>query len=307
MDADDEDDEAPFTGNDPLPPYRRIADTLRAEIADGRFPVGHRIPSQAQLEDRFGVSRPTVQRALRELRKEGWIDNRRGRAAEVLDRGRFADGRTTAFSEEPERALESLTTHVAAAFEEPEVTIDVYTLTTETLAGALAAPVQSVMRGELNPSSIRVRLLLPALDVTLALPLLVSDPEDPRPLRRLRQLARGHTIALRSMFTRLSDVRPDITNVIEFKTVPVTPMQKLYVLNTRTALSGYYRVIRRQVTFGDGQQEEIFDVLGVNTMLFAHRLDPDRPHSRDTQFVAELQAWFDALWTNIAEPMTLFE
>jgi DNA-binding transcriptional regulator YhcF (GntR family) len=321
VDADDEDT---LTGNDPLPPYLRIAEALRGEITDGLFPVGRRIPSQAELEERFGVSRPTVQRALQELRKDGYIDNRRGRAAEVLawdkrdgherraDRNGHdgtdgADGQAVRSPVEPERALEALTTYVAAAFEEREVTIDAYSLTSETLSGTLAAPVQAVMLGELNPVSIRVRLLLPAQDTTLALPRMVDNPDDGRPLRRQRQLARAHTIALRSTFTRLSDVRPDIENSIEFRTVPVTPMQKLYLLNTRVALSGYYRVLQRPVTFGDGQRDEIYDVLGVNTMLFLHRRDPEHPQSSDSQFVAESQAWFDALWESIAEPVTPFE
>jgi DNA-binding transcriptional regulator YhcF (GntR family) len=307
VDPDDEDDtdgNLTGNGNDPLPPYLRIADELRGEIADGRFPVGRRIPSQAELEERFGVSRPTVQRALQELRKDGYIDNRRGRAAEVLARGRDGGGASPG---EPERALEALTTHVAAAFEDREVTIDAYSLTTETLAGSLAAPVQSVMTGELNPSSIRVRLLLPARDTVLALPRVVADPEDGRALRRLRQLADAHTIALRSTFTRLSDVRPDIENSIEFKAVPITPVQKLYLLNTRVALSGYYRVVSRPVVFGDGGSDQIYDTLGVNTMLFLHRSDPAHPHSNDSQFVAESQAWFDALWETIAEPVALFE
>jgi DNA-binding transcriptional regulator YhcF (GntR family) len=299
-----EDDEETLTGNDPLPPYRRIADALRDEITEGLFPVGRRIPSQAELEERFGVSRPTVQRALQELRKDGYIDNRRGRAAEVLPRG----GRGGAPSdEEPEPAFEALATYVAAAFEEREVTIDAYSLTAETLSGALTPPVQRIMLGESNPSSIRIRLLLPAPDTALAVPRTVADPQDGRPLRRLRQLARGHTVALRSTVTRLSDVRPDIECAIEFKTVPITPMQKLYLLNKRVALSGYYQVVERPITYGDGRQDVIYDTLGVSTLLFPHRSDPANPHAHPSRFVAESQAWFDALWDTIAEPVTTFE
>jgi DNA-binding transcriptional regulator YhcF (GntR family) len=292
VDADDE---------DTLPPYLRIAEALRGQIADGVFPVGGRIPAQAALEERFGVSRPTVQRALQELRKDGYIDNRRGRAAEVLGRDPSPRAR------EPERAFEALTTHVAAAFEERAITIDAYSLTTETLGGALAQPIQATMTGDLNPASIRVRLLLPAQDVILALPRMVADPDDDRPLRRLRQLVRAHAVALRSTFTRLADVRPDIENSIEFRTVPVTPMQKLYLLNKQVVLSGYYQVLQRPVTFGDGRRDEIYDVHGVDAKLFLNRSDPARPQSSDSQFVAESQAWFDALWETIAEPVTLFE
>ncbi|WP_329134892.1 GntR family transcriptional regulator [Streptomyces sp. NBC_01476] len=302
MDARDDDT---VTGNDQLPPYLRIADVLRGEITDGVFRVGERIPSQAELEERFQVSRPTVQRALQELRKGGYIDNQRGRAAEVLDWD--AQNAVLPAAGEPERAFEALTTYVSAAFEEPEVTIDAYSLTSETLGGALASPLQSVMTGELNPTAIRVRLLLPSQDVTLALPRLVEDFTDDRPLRRLRQLARAHSIALRSSFTRLTDVRPDIVNSIEFRTVPVTPLQKIYILNGRVSLWGYYKVVQRPLTFSDGWQGDIYDTLGVNSTLYMSRSDPANPATNDARFVAESQEWFDALWDTIAEPVTIFE
>ncbi|WNI17020.1 hypothetical protein [Actinacidiphila sp. ITFR-21] len=194
-----------------------------------------------------------------------------------------------------------------AAFETREVTIDACSLTTETLGGALAAHLQRVVLGELNPSALHVRVLLPTRDTALALPRLVADLTDDRPLRRLRQLVRGHAITLRSAFTRLSDVRPDITCSIECKAVPATPPQKLCLLNKHVALSGYYRVIEREVTFGDGRHELIYDVPGVSTTLFHHRHDPERPHSHPSRFVTESQAWFDSLWRTIAETVTLFE
>jgi DNA-binding transcriptional regulator YhcF (GntR family) len=290
------------------PPYLHIAETLRDEIRDGRYRVGERIPSQAELEERFQVSRPTVQRALGVLRKDGYIDNQRGRASEVLPWQRATPaGAAPLTTQDPEPAFEALATYVAAAFEEREVTIDCYSLTSETLNGALAVPVQSALRGELNPAVIRVRVLLPTQDAVLALPRLVADPDDDRPLRRLRQLSRAHGIALRSTFTGLSEVRPEIKISVEFRALPVTPMQKLYLLNQRLALSGFYRVQQHPVTFGDGQKDEIYDVVGLKSVLFAHRMDPAKPKSRDSLFVAESQAWFDSLWSTIAEPVPLFE
>lgn len=289
------------------PPYLHIADVLRGEIRDGRYPVGERIPSQAELEERFQVSRPTVQRALGVLRKDGYIDNQRGRASEVLPWQSRTAGGGSAASPEPEPAFEALRTHVAAAFEEREITIDSYSLTSETLNSALTGPVQSILRGELNPAAIRIRVLLPTQDATLALPRLVADPDDERPLRRLRQLSRAHGIALRSTFTGLSELRPEVKVSVEFRALPVTPLQKLYLINRRLALSGFYLVQKHPVTFGDGQRDEIYDVIGLRSILFAHRTDPAEPESRDSLFVAESQSWFDSLWSTISEPVPLFE
>ncbi|SJN11346.1 Transcriptional regulator, GntR family [Leucobacter sp. 7(1)] len=44
-----------------------VADGLRAAIRAGEFGEGERLPTEAQLATRYGVSRPTVRAALREL------------------------------------------------------------------------------------------------------------------------------------------------------------------------------------------------------------------------------------------------
>jgi DNA-binding transcriptional regulator YhcF (GntR family) len=297
-------DEEDAGTNGSRPPYRYIADVLRGEIHDGRYPVGQRIPSQAELEDRFQVSRPTIQRALGVLRDDGYIDNQRGRPSEVLP---WEEREAPLPSEEPEPAYVVLAAHLAEAFKEPDVVIEAYSLTSETLSSALALPIQRVQAGDLNPRSITVRLMLPSLDTHLAIPRLVSDPTDDWPLRRLRQLVRSHAVAVRSTFTGLSQLRPDITQSIEFRTVPITPVHKLYLINKRTALFAYYQVLPREIRFGTKQPAEIFDVLGISATLFARRYDESDPESADSAFVAESQGWFTSLWSTIAEPLTLFE
>ena len=46
------------------PKHRDISRQLRADIAAGRYVAGARLPSEPQLVKQFGVSRPTVGRAL---------------------------------------------------------------------------------------------------------------------------------------------------------------------------------------------------------------------------------------------------
>ncbi len=60
------------------PKHRGISRQLRADIAAGRYAAGARLPSEPQLVKQFGVSRPTVGRALLDLQNEGLIERRAG-------------------------------------------------------------------------------------------------------------------------------------------------------------------------------------------------------------------------------------
>ena len=60
------------------PKHRDISRQLRADIAAGRYDAGARLPSEPQLVKQFGVSRPTVGRALLDLQNEGLIERRAG-------------------------------------------------------------------------------------------------------------------------------------------------------------------------------------------------------------------------------------
>ncbi|RYD39509.1 MAG: GntR family transcriptional regulator, partial [Verrucomicrobiaceae bacterium] len=66
------------SNNDSSTRFRDIARQLREELASGRYGVEGRMPSEAQLVRRFGVSRPTVARALGVLASEGLLERRAG-------------------------------------------------------------------------------------------------------------------------------------------------------------------------------------------------------------------------------------
>ncbi len=61
-----------------LVPYARVKQHLKDQLAGGRFPPGALMPSEAELVAQFGVSRMTVNRALRELQAEGLVDRVQG-------------------------------------------------------------------------------------------------------------------------------------------------------------------------------------------------------------------------------------
>ena len=60
------------------PKYRQVFETLLQDIRGGRLRSGDRLPSEAELEKRFGASRITVGRAVRELQLAGLVDRRAG-------------------------------------------------------------------------------------------------------------------------------------------------------------------------------------------------------------------------------------
>jgi DNA-binding transcriptional regulator YhcF (GntR family) len=55
------------------PPYRQIADSLRARIEDGRLRAGDPVPSTRALARRWKVALATAAHALNALRAEGWV------------------------------------------------------------------------------------------------------------------------------------------------------------------------------------------------------------------------------------------
>lgn len=70
-----------------VPAYHRVAATLRAEINEGHRKPGERLASEAQLVDRFGVSRNTVRQALDLLHSMNLITRQQGRGTFVAPQG----------------------------------------------------------------------------------------------------------------------------------------------------------------------------------------------------------------------------
>jgi GntR family phosphonate transport system transcriptional regulator len=72
-----------LSGDAPL--WRQIHAALSRDIADGRWPAGTHLPSEADLARRFGVNRHTLRRAMAQLREAGAIHVRRGAGAVVTE------------------------------------------------------------------------------------------------------------------------------------------------------------------------------------------------------------------------------
>ncbi|MFJ7154491.1 GntR family transcriptional regulator [Streptomyces sp. NPDC101118] len=72
-----------------MPPISRrqvIADDLRNQISSGHIEAGERLPSEAQLASRYGVSTPTLRNALADLQTEGLVEKIHGKGNFVRHR-----------------------------------------------------------------------------------------------------------------------------------------------------------------------------------------------------------------------------
>jgi DNA-binding GntR family transcriptional regulator len=66
--------------------YRRVADTLREQIEDGRLQPGDRIGSLSELQEEFGVSDTVILEARKVLVAEGLLQPRSGDGTYVRER-----------------------------------------------------------------------------------------------------------------------------------------------------------------------------------------------------------------------------
>jgi GntR family transcriptional repressor for pyruvate dehydrogenase complex len=57
---------------------KQIAEQLREAIVSGKFKIGERLPTEDELAQRYGVSRPSVREALKRLAAQNLVRARRG-------------------------------------------------------------------------------------------------------------------------------------------------------------------------------------------------------------------------------------
>lgn len=279
--------------------FHRVATELRARIADETYPLRSFLPSQRDLAEEFGVSRDTVQRVLRELAGEGWIESRQGSGSRVVR----ASGPQPSQPRPPRARPEFVTigSLLGAAFEEPEVTLDVYTLTSESLSAHMRLQAERIAGGQITPERITLRMLLPSESLVLPYPQVMGDRDDTRLRGRLHDITREHTAALTRLFRDLETENLVRSVSLETRRVPLAPTFKLYLLNGVEALHAPYQVIERQIGLEDGTEVTALDVLGLGATLTHHVKDADDPNHGGTVFVDSMQEWFDSVWKHLAE------
>lgn len=283
-----------------------LLETLRARIANGEYPVGSSLPAQRALAEEFDVSRDTVQRVLRELKSEGWVDSRQGSGTRVIEPPIHS---TTQPLTAP-RLRAALGPFIARVFAQRTVKLDVFTLTSESLDAHIRLQAERIRTGEINPERIELRMLLPAESVPLPYPR--ANPSvagqgdaadiDRRLQERLHGITRRHTASLRDALRDLETegLVPSVT--VEVRKIPVVPPFKLYLLRDTEALFGPYKVVARSILLDDETEIEALDVLGLGSTLTRHVNDEGDPNSTGSVFIESWQAAFDSWWNLLAPP-----
>lgn len=76
------------------------------------------------------------------------------------------------------------------------------------------------------------------------------------------------------------------------------PLFKLYLINDTEAFFGFYPVRQHKLTIS-GEQHEVYDLMGKDTVLFHHAATGDAD-AMGTQYVQQARGWFDSMWETVA-------
>lgn len=76
------------------PKYIMVKNEIKQWILEGKYPVGSKIPSESQIQEKYKVSRHTVRLAISELVNEGYLQKKQGAGTFVSNR--FVNGQTNA-------------------------------------------------------------------------------------------------------------------------------------------------------------------------------------------------------------------
>lgn len=287
--------------------FWRVLEELRNRLANEDYPLGSSLPAQRALADEFGVSRDTVQRALRALSGEGWIESRQGSGSRVV-KSPIHLGKP---QKEAPRVRAALGVFVARAFAQPVVQLDVFTLTSESLDTHIRLQAERVRLGEITPEHIALRMLLPAASLELPYPRVRSpengareaserDQLNVRLQERLHGITQRHTDSLRSALRDLKTEGLVPSVQVEVRHVRLAPAFKLYLRPGAEALFGPYEVVERSILLDDDETEvEALDVLGLGSTLTRHVNDEGDPDSAGSVFMESMQAWFDSCWDRL--------
>ncbi|AXE86874.1 winged helix-turn-helix domain-containing protein [Streptomyces sp. Go-475] len=271
--------------------FLQVAELLRNRIADETYPAGSMLPAQRQLAADLGVSRETLRRVLGQLADEGLLDVRQGSGSRVLDQPSGPRKRVV----DQAAARPALGSWIERAFQETgEVSIDVFSLTSETLYGHLKRQAERIIvEKRAAPTSLHIRMLVPGEEQSLAHPQ-AEDPDDPRIHQRWRAMARRYAREMSDLVAQLRERGVDAR--LEVKRVPLTPPFKLYILNRQHLLYGMYMPEKTVITLDDDEETQVkaIDVIGAFSKL--HYFHSGSVDARDVAFFEDLRDWFQATW-----------
>ncbi len=275
-----------------------MVEELRSRMAGGMYSLGSPLPSQRALAADFEVSRDTVQRALGQLREEGWIESKQGSGTRVV-RAQEAQSYTAQAAKDGRVTLRGF---FDEAFAGPEVVLDVFTLTSESLDMQVKGQIERMRIGEVRPRRIAIRMLLPDESLDLPYPRALDDPDGRLTAQlkdRLLEITRRHSSSMQVELRQLEAEELVESASIEIRHVMLTPASKLYLVGGEQALHGPYEVIERPIVLDDEVTVRALDVLGLGAQL-THYVKDANEGSRGSVFMKSWQAWFDSVWEHLA-------
>ncbi len=96
----------------PTPLYFQLAQAIEGAIRGGDLPAGSRLENEILLAERYGLSRPTVRRAVQELVDKGLLVRKRGVGTQVVQPHVSRSVELTSLYEDLDRAGEAPSTEV---------------------------------------------------------------------------------------------------------------------------------------------------------------------------------------------------
>jgi hypothetical protein len=273
----------------------------------------------------LGVSRASVYLALSDLRAKGLIETRRGSGSFVKpedeetaggpnagtrsrgsgDAGGFGDsggsGEEWAIAERVPPVL--LRPYLEEAFREPDVTLDVLSMTTESLAARVSDLKNRIVDDEIpRPRSITARLILPdPQSDQLTIPRRADQVNDPRVRDRFARILQSHATMLRAALYELRSRKLVGRVDVRVRLMPSSPQIKLYILNRRLVLQGFYVPEEGMVALPpDSEDIAVLDTYGTGATLYPFRsraVVDSAPQQPD--IVRGAQEFFDSTWDKI--------
>ncbi|MEY9843837.1 GntR family transcriptional regulator [Streptacidiphilus sp. MAP5-3] len=293
---------------------KRVQEQLEQRIAEGTWQPGESLPSAQQLAEDLKVSRLTVQKALTALARDGLIVTRAGKPAVLTgarprrpaadaDAGTEeetngpADGYAGGPSDGAVDVVDVLERRLGRALRSRRLRVDVLSATSESFVAALQQQLLG-LRARRGPvlEEFRVRLLFCDFSGLPTFPRVLGDPDDHRPIARLRRIGQDQVTMLRSAANSLQTFRlVENEPLIEARTLPFPPMAQLYLVNDDEVLEGWYELRERQVEVG-GHRRRLADLTGLSTPLFV-RTRHSLPNHVDSAYVDAAQVFFDSWWS----------
>ncbi len=96
----------------PTPLYFQLAQAIEGAISQGNLPAGSKLENELLLAQRYGLSRPTVRRAVQELVDKGLVVRKRGVGTQVIQPHVRRSVELTSLYDDLERSGEAPTTEV---------------------------------------------------------------------------------------------------------------------------------------------------------------------------------------------------